>query len=97
LGLALPVWARTDSADLTVIQPTTIGTTQLKPGDYKVEVADNATQLRVVDQQNGKTVAEVPCQWIQLQKKPTQSEVVTNNNQVIEVDFGGKTQAVKVQ
>jgi hypothetical protein len=97
LGLAIPVWAHADSADLTVIQPTTIGTTQLKPGDYKVEVDPNATQLKVIDQDNGRTVAEAPCQWIQLQNKPRQTEVLTNNNQVIEIDFGGKTEAVKVK
>jgi len=96
LALALPVWARTDTAHLTVTQPTTIGTTQLKSGDYKIEVSPNATQLKVVDTDTGKTVAEVPCHWIQLQKKPNTTEVVTNNNQVTEIDFGGKTQAVKV-
>jgi hypothetical protein len=95
-ALAIPVWARTDTAQLTVIQPTTIGTTQLKPGDYKLEVTPNATQLKVVNTDSGQTIAQVPCHWFQLQKKPDTTEVVTNNNQVIEVDFGGKTQAIKV-
>ena len=95
-ALAVPVWARTDSADLTVVQPTTVGTTQLKPGNYKLEVSPNATQLKIVDTDSGKTVAEGPGHWFQLQKKPNTTEVVTNNNQVVEVDFGGKTDAIKV-
>ena len=97
LGLAFPVWARTETAELSVTQTTTIGTAQIKPGDYRVEAAPNAKQLKVVDRQNGKTVAEVPVQWIQLNKKPSQTEVVMNNNQVTEVDFGGTTQAVKIE
>lgn len=96
-ALAIPVWAaHADTADLTVIDSATIGTTQLKPGDYKLEVSPNATQLKVVETDNGKTVAEVPCHWFDLQKKASTTQVVTNNNQVTEIDFGGKTQAVKV-
>jgi hypothetical protein len=94
--MAFPVWARTDAAQLTVTEPATIGSTQLKPGDYNLEVKDNQTTLKVVDTNTGKTVAEVPCQWIQLQQKPSSTQVLVNNNQVTEVDFGGKTQAVRI-
>jgi hypothetical protein len=94
--LAAPVWAHTDTAKLTVADAATIGGTQLKPGDYNLEVKDNQKQLKVVDPDSGKTVAEVPCQWIQLQHKPNTTQVVMDDNRVTEVDFGGKTQAVQI-
>lgn len=93
---ALPVWAHTDSAQLTVTSPTTIAGQQLKPGNYKLEVQPNQRQLKVVDTDRDKTIAEVPCQWIQLKNAPDNTEVVMNKDQVTEIEFSGKTQAVKV-
>jgi hypothetical protein len=93
LCLTLPVWAHTDSTELEITQPTVIADTQLSPGDYEIRVKDGATQASVV--QDGKVVAEVPCQWIQLPKKPVNSQVISSNNQITEVDFGGKTEAVQ--
>ena len=94
--LALPVWARTASAQLTVTNPTTIAGKQLKPGTYNLEVQPNQTQLKVVDASSRKTVAEVPCQWIQLKNTPANTEVLVDKNNVTEIEFSGKTQAVKV-
>jgi hypothetical protein len=59
-----------------------------------LKVKDNATQLEVT--QNGKVVAEAPVKWIQLQKKPAETEVVMDKDRVVEVDLGGKTQALQV-
>ena len=70
-----------------------IAGTQLSPGDYEIKVKDGATQASVV--QDGKVVAQVPCQWIQLSKKPVNSQVISSNNQITEVDFSGKTEAVQ--
>ncbi|HUJ33392.1 MAG TPA: hypothetical protein VLY23_19070 [Candidatus Acidoferrum sp.] len=94
--LAVPVWAHTDTAQLSVTQPATIGATQLKPGNYRLEIKNNDTQLKVVDTDTDRTVAEVPCRWIQLNTKPDQTEVVLTHNKVTEIDFGGSTQAIKV-
>jgi len=94
--LAVPVWAHTATAQLTVTETATIGGKQLKPGDYNLQVKDNQTQLRVVDANTGKTIVEVPVQWIQLQQKPNTTQVLVNNNEVTEVDFGGKTQAIQI-
>ena len=96
LILAAPLFARNYSARLSVTDTTTIGATQLKPGDYDLQAKDNDKQLKVVDPDTGKTVAEVPVQWIELKQKPATSQVVVSNNQVTEVDFGGKTQAVQI-
>lgn len=96
LVLAFPVWARGNKAQLTVTQSTTIGSTQLKPGNYNLEVKENDTQLKITDANNGKVIAQVPVQWITLKDKPSTTSVVVNENQVTEVDFGGKTQAIRV-
>jgi len=92
--LAVPVWAHTDSIAVHSDGATTIGGTQLKTGDYQLKVKDNATELQVT--QNGKVVAQVPVQWVQLSDKPAVTAVVMDNDKIVEVDFGGKTAAVKI-
>jgi hypothetical protein len=92
--LAVPVWAHTDSTPLHSDGTTTIGGTQLKAGDYQLKVKDNATELQVTH--DGKVVAQVPVKWIQLPNRPSSTEVVINNDQIVEVDFGGKTEAVQI-
>ncbi|HTS11235.1 MAG TPA: hypothetical protein VMH00_03885 [Candidatus Limnocylindrales bacterium] len=94
--LAVPAWAHSDTAQLTVTQPATIGTTQLKPGDYKLEVKNDGTRIKVIDSSTDRTVAEVPCHWVQLKEKPNQTEVLLNANRVTEIDFGGTMQAARV-
>lgn len=93
---ALPVWAHTDSARLAVLNTTTIGGQQLKPGTYKLEVQPNQTQMKVVDTKSNRTVAEVPVHWIHVDKAPSSSQVILNQNNVSEVDFSGKTEAVRI-
>lgn len=97
--LAAPVWAASssahrDSAAFDAAQATTIGNTHLQPGHYTFEAREDQSQLNVL--QNGKVVVTVPCHWVQLQKKPSASEILSNNNQVNEVRFGGRTEAVQV-
>jgi hypothetical protein len=92
--LAAPVWAHTHTATAYIIDTTTIAGTTLQPGQYELKVEDNGTQLQVL--QNRKVVAQVPVQWIQLHNKAMDTQVVLNNNQITEVDFGGETQAVQI-
>lgn len=93
---ALPVWAHTDSAQLTVLDATTIAGQQLKPGNYKLEVQPDQTQMKIVDTNTSKTVAEVPIHWIHVDKAPSSNQVILDHNNVTEVEFSGKTQAVRV-
>jgi|SRR5580692_4856310 hypothetical protein len=93
LALATPLWARPKSVDFKATEPTSIGTTQLSPGEYELRAKDKETQVDVL--RDGKVVAEVPCHWVQLDKKPDQSEVLLNSNRVTELDFGGSTQAAR--
>lgn len=97
LFLALPVWARPDktyTAEWDNTQATTIGSTKVEPGTYTVKAHENQDQLDIV--QNGRLVAQLPCHWITLPKKASDTEVDTNHNQIVKVEFQGKTEAVRV-
>lgn len=97
--LTAPVWAASnsshkDSTGFDVNQVTTIGNTQLQPGHYTFEAREDQSQMTVL--RDGKVVATVPVHWVQLSTKPSDSEVLTNNNQVNEVRFRGRTQAAQL-
>lgn len=94
-AMALPLWARTDSASISVTRPTTIEGTQLKPGTYQIKVAQNGDQMKVMSS-DGKVIAQVLCHWVTLKEKASDTEVVFQHNTITEVEFGGKTQAAKV-
>jgi hypothetical protein len=94
LVLSLPIWARTDSAQLVIDHPVTIGTQQLAPGTYDLKANDAQNQIHVVRADTGKTIASVPCEWVQLAQKPRQTEVLFNADRVVEIDFAGQTKGV---
>jgi hypothetical protein len=97
LFLALPVWARpekTYTAEWDASQATTIGNAQIKPGIYKIEARENQNTLDIM--RDGKVVAQTPCHWIHLAKKAADTEVDTSDNQIVEVEFSGKTEAIRV-
>ena len=61
-AMSVSVWAKNDSGDtittnVKLTATTTVGTTQLAPGDYKV-IADGS---KAKFQQGNKVVAEIPC------------------------------------
>jgi hypothetical protein len=92
LAMALPVWAHTDSLPFVTNQATTIGGHKLAAGSYRLDASDTTNQVQV--KQNGTTVATVPCKWVQLPQKASQSEVLSNNSKITELEFSGKTEAV---
>ena len=96
LLIAAPIWAaHTNSIAWNVSQPTTIGGTEIKPGDYVLRVDDGGTQVEVLNR--GKVVAQVPCQWTQLPGKAQASEVDVDGGKVTQIKIGGKTSAVSFQ
>ena len=97
LALSLPIWARTDSAQLEIDHPVTIGTQQLAPGTYNLKANDAENQINIIRTSDGKTVASVPCEWVQLAQKARQTEVLFNADRVVEIDFSGKTKAVAIR
>jgi hypothetical protein len=97
LVLSLPIWARSDSAQLVIDHPVTIGAQQLEPGTYNIKANDGENQISIVRADDGKTIASVPCEWVQLAQKPRETEVLFNADRVVEIDFGGKTKAVAIR
>jgi hypothetical protein len=90
---ALPVSAAHQyTVEWNVSQPTTIGNTEVKPGQYELRAEEGQDQLQVVS--HGKTVAQVPCHWTQLPSKAAASQVEVDSNKVTGVQFGGKTAAL---
>jgi len=96
LVLSLPIWARTDSAQLVIDHPVTIGTQQLKPGIYDLKANDAQNQINVLRAEDGKTVTSIPCEWVQLAQKPRQTEILFNADRVVEIDFAGQDKAVAI-
>jgi len=93
LLLAAPVWAaHVNTISWTVSKATTLGTTEIKPGDYQLKVEDGQSQLDVYS--HGKMIAQVPCHWIQLPSKAAASEVEVDSDKVTQIEFGGKTGAL---
>ncbi len=97
---AIPVWARPDTLHTDVARweadhATTIGTTQLEPGNYQFKARESQDQLEVV--QDGRVVAQIPCHWIQLPTKAANTEITIKDNQVVQVQFEGRTEAVQIQ
>ena len=95
-GLSLPLWAGTNSVPLQVDHTLTIGNQELKPGAYNLKANDGDNQLTIVRSADGKTVATVPVQWIDLSQKARQSEVLMNEDRIVQIDFDGKTKAIEI-
>jgi hypothetical protein len=92
-AMAAPVWAKTKTVDLQITEPSKVGSTQLAPGDYQFRAKEQGNQVDVL--RNGKIIAEVPCHWVQLDKKSDQSSVLLDGNTVTELDFDGSNQAAR--
>ena len=96
LVLSLPIWARTDSAHLVVEHTVTIGAQQLEPGTYNIRANDGGKEISIARADNGRVVASVPCEWVQLPQKARQTAVRFDADRVVEIDFSGKTEAVAI-
>ena len=72
-----------------------VGTADVEPGSYSLKAQSNSSSFEIM--QNGKVVAQVPCSWITLPKKAASDEVDMDNNKIVQVEFAGKTEAIKVR
>ncbi len=99
IGVAsVSVWAKakSDSGDaitatITLTATTTVGGTQLAPGQYKVVVEGNQAKF----EQKSKVVAEVPCTLKDISYKPTTTEFVLDHDHISEIQVSGKTKAIE--
>jgi len=94
--MGVSVWAKNDAGDsitttLKLNTPTTVGTTQLPAGEYKV-IADGT---KAKFQQGNKVVAEVPCTLKDSTTKPNQTTFVIDHDKMTEIQVGGKTKTIE--
>lgn len=96
--LAVPIWARPSSGRMDTAQwdpgqQSKIANMDFGPGSYELRVREMSNQVDVM--RDGKVVAQVPCHWVELPKKSNSTEVMETNNQVTQVQFAGRTEAVQ--
>jgi hypothetical protein len=84
---ALAVASAAGSYSVTFFQPVTINGTELKAGDYKLELKDNG--MAVIKQ--GKIMTEAPVKVETENQKFSRSSVRINGMQVEEIRLGGTT------
>ena len=85
--LALGVAGAADSAyKVKLYDSLWIGQTELKAGDYKVEMQGDKAMFTM-----GKSMVEIPATIATNEKKFASSAVTTDGKQLIEIDFGGTT------
>jgi hypothetical protein len=86
--LSLGMGMAASSYTVKVVDPTWIGQTELKPGDYKVQIEGQKAQLKM-----GKTVIEVPAKMETGSTKYSFTQlgtkVVDGKAKLEEIDFGG--------
>jgi hypothetical protein len=84
--LALGVASAASVYKVTLYNSLWIGQTELKAGDYKVEMQGNKAMFI-----SGKNTVEVPATMATNEKKYPSNAMTTDGKQIVEIDFGGTT------
>ena len=101
LALLFPLGAlaRNNAHSIQISDAVQIGSTQLKPGNYKVEWEGAGPAVEVSFQKNGKTVATVPATLKTNDDQVTQDAIMTeatsaDTTELKEIDFGRQKEAL---
>ncbi len=73
-------------SDVKLLKPGTLGSTELKAGDYSVTADDTHVKFS----KGGKVIAEVPIQWKDESSKARFTAVVVDGNQIKEIHSAAK-------
>lgn len=99
--LPLSVMAKdnSNSGKFTVSEPVKIGSTQLKPGDYKVEWDGTGDSVNVKILQGKHTVATSPAKLVNHDNAAPYNSVILNETNgggkgISEIDFGKRKEAL---
>lgn len=85
-ALALGIASAASSYSVKLSDAVSIGGTQLKAGEYRVEMAGDKALFKM-----GKSVVEVPATLGKSDQKFTYTAVVSANSKIVEIDLGGTT------
>lgn len=101
LALLFPVGAlaRNNAHSVQIYDVVQIGSTQLKPGNYKVEWQGTGPAVQVSFQQNGRTVLTAPATLKTNDDQVTQDAIMTeatsaDTSELKEIDFGHQKEAL---
>jgi hypothetical protein len=101
LALLFPLGAlaRNNAHSVQILDVVQIGSTQLKPGNYKVEWQGTGPAVQVSFQQNGKTVVTAPATLKTNDDEATQDSIMTeatsaDTTELKEIDFGRQKEAL---
>jgi len=94
LVLAMPLAARATagnnskgtSATMDILMSVTLSGKQIQPGTYTVTADDSTVTIA----QGKKVLAQAPVQWKDETSKSKNSNIVTADNKITEIHFGGK-------
>lgn len=84
--VALGIASAASSYSVKINESMSIGGTQLKAGEYKVEVVGDKAVFKL-----GKSVVEVPATLGKSDRKYAYTELVSTNSKLTEIDLGGTT------
>jgi hypothetical protein len=95
-AMSVSVSAKNDSGDsvtanIKLTAATTIGTTQLAAGEYKVTADGSKAKF----QQGGKVVAEIPCTLKDSTGKVNETTFIIDNNKLTEIQISGKSKMIE--
>jgi hypothetical protein len=88
-AIAFGVASAASSHHINLRQSVTIGSTQLKAGQYSVEMQGDKAVLK-----SGKNVVEVPATLGQNDHKYGANGIVTSGSKLLEIDLGGTTEKI---
>jgi hypothetical protein len=98
MALSVSAFAKDKSTDVQIYQTTQVGSATLQPGTYHVKVNSTDSSSTVSFSQNGKQVADVQGQTVQLARKSTETSVTLDSSgkvpRIAEIDFEGQQTAV---
>jgi len=83
-ALALGIANAASSYKVKVYEPLWVGSTELKPGEYKVEMTADKAVFKL-----GKSTVEIPATFAANEKKFASNALVTQGKQLVEIDLGG--------
>jgi hypothetical protein len=92
LALSAPAWAHRLGVSLDLSQAARIEGKQLPPGHDRLVANDKSNNVKIFRHDN--LVATVDGHWVHKRTKPPYTDVILTKNQVSEIDFSGKTEAI---
>jgi hypothetical protein len=97
LAMTAPAWSKTSTAKANVdlMQPTMVAGTSvtLQPGSYEFRMKVDDPNVEIL--KDNKVVANVQGQWVHLDSKAPDTEVISNENAIQEIDIKGDTEALR--